>query len=90
MPYRIPGALDHSGFPILQILHVQKDGPLKKPPLHLLVKMCRGRISRPEIIELPAGRSRPHRKTQELLESILKKLDFLQKKPLGPPNFTPS
>lgn len=26
MPYRIPGALDYSGWPILQILHVQKDG----------------------------------------------------------------
>lgn len=26
MPYRIPGALDYSGWPVLQILHVQKRG----------------------------------------------------------------
>ncbi len=50
---------------------------LKKPPLSVLVKECGTRLSRREIIELRAGRSRPHRKTQELLASILKKLGFL-------------
>lgn len=50
---------------------------LRKPPLHVLVKACDERLSRREIIELRAGRSRPHRKTQELLESILKRLGYL-------------
>jgi hypothetical protein len=50
---------------------------LMKPPLGVLIKECETRLSRREIIELRAGRSRPHRKTQELLESILKKLGFL-------------
>jgi hypothetical protein len=50
---------------------------LKKPLLSVLVKGCGTRLSRREIIELRAGRSKPHRRTQELLESILKKLGFL-------------
>jgi hypothetical protein len=50
---------------------------LKKAPLHILAKECGRRLSRRELIELRAGRSRPHRKTQELLEPILKKLGFL-------------
>jgi hypothetical protein len=50
---------------------------LKKLPLHALVKACGKRLSRRELIELRAGRSRPHRKTRELLELILKKLGFL-------------
>jgi hypothetical protein len=50
---------------------------LKKPRLSVLVEACGRRLSRRELIELRAGRSRPHRKTQELLESILKKLAFL-------------
>jgi hypothetical protein len=50
---------------------------LKKPPLHVLVKACEKQISRRELIELRAGRSKPHRKTQELLESILKQLGFI-------------
>jgi hypothetical protein len=46
---------------------------LKKLPLHALVKACGEKLSRRELIELRAGRSRPHRKTRELLELILKK-----------------
>ncbi len=45
---------------------------LKKPPLHVLVKACGEKLSRRELIELRAGRSKPHRKTQELLVAILK------------------
>lgn len=47
---------------------------LKKLPLHALVKACGERLSRRELIELKAGRSRPHRKTRELLVNILKNL----------------
>jgi hypothetical protein len=50
---------------------------LNKPTLSILVKECRGRLSRREIIELRAGRSRPHRKTQDLLNMILTHLGFL-------------
>jgi hypothetical protein len=47
---------------------------LKKVSLINLVKACRNRLSRREIIELRAGRSKPHRKTLELLKGILVKL----------------
>ena len=47
---------------------------LKKAPLRALVKACGKRLSRREIIELRAGRKKPHRKTRELLVGILKKL----------------
>jgi hypothetical protein len=50
---------------------------LKRPNLKALVQECGTCLSRREIIELRAGRSRPHRTTQEFLESILKKLGFL-------------
>lgn len=50
---------------------------LKKPKLKVLVEACGRRLSRRELIELRGDRSRPHRKTQELLESILKELGFL-------------
>ena len=46
---------------------------LKKLPLIDLVKACGKRLSRREIIELRAGRSKPHRKTLKLLKSILMK-----------------
>jgi hypothetical protein len=45
---------------------------LKKARLKLLVKACRGQLSRRAIIELRAGRSRPHRKTHKLLEAFLR------------------
>jgi len=47
---------------------------LKKAPLSALVKECGKSLSRRELIELRAGRSKPHRKTQDLLVSILKGL----------------
>jgi hypothetical protein len=50
---------------------------LKKLPLSVLVKECGTRLSRREIIELRAGRSRPHRKNQELLAAILKNLKLV-------------
>ena len=50
---------------------------LKKPKLEVLVEACGKRLSRREIIELRAGRKKPHRRTQQLLESILKRLGFL-------------
>jgi len=50
---------------------------LKKPKLEVLVEDCGKRLSRREIIELRAGRKKPHRRTQQLLESILKRLGFL-------------
>jgi len=50
---------------------------LKKPKLEVMVEACGKRLCRREIIELRAGRKKPHRKTQELLKSILEKLGFL-------------
>ena len=50
---------------------------LKKAPLHALVKACGKRLSRREIIELRAGRKKPHRKTQELLVAVLRRLGYL-------------
>jgi hypothetical protein len=49
---------------------------LKKPKLEVLVKACGKRLCRREIIELRAGRKKPHRKSQELLASVLEKLGF--------------
>jgi len=39
---------------------------LKTHRLKVLVEACRGQISRRELIELRAGRSKPHRKNQRL------------------------
>lgn len=50
---------------------------LKKVPLRILVENCRGRLSRRALIDLRAGRSRPHRKNREFLVSILRKLELL-------------
>jgi hypothetical protein len=50
---------------------------LKQAKLNALVNAAGGKPSRREIIELRAGRSKPHRRTQELLELILKKVGFL-------------
>jgi hypothetical protein len=47
------------------------------PKLEVLVEACGKRLSRREIIELRAGRKKPHRGTQELLKSILEKIGFL-------------
>jgi hypothetical protein len=50
---------------------------LKKPKLEVLVEACGKRLCRREISELRAGRKKPHRKTQVLLQSILKGLGLL-------------
>src|SRR5258708_1909389 len=52
---------------------------LKKSKLEVLVEACGKQLCRREIIELRAGRKKPHRRTQQLLESILKRLGFLQR-----------
>jgi hypothetical protein len=49
---------------------------LKKPKFRVLVDECGKELSRREIVELRAGRSKPHRKSQELLASVLEKLGF--------------
>jgi hypothetical protein len=46
---------------------------LRKIPLQLLVKLSG--MSRSTLIEVRAGRSRPHHKNQELLASIVRRLD---------------
>jgi hypothetical protein len=50
---------------------------LNKPKLEVLIDACGKRLCRREIIELRAGRKKPHRRTHQLLESILKRLGFL-------------
>jgi len=50
---------------------------LKKAALSALIRECGRRLSRRELIELRAGRSRPHRKNQELLASIVRKLGLI-------------
>jgi hypothetical protein len=47
---------------------------LKKLPLRFLVKKCKGHISRRAILDLRAGRSRPHPKNREVLELIIHRL----------------
>ena len=50
---------------------------LKRAKLWVLEKACGKLLSRRELIELRAGRSKPHRKTQELLVSTLKNLGLV-------------
>ena len=51
---------------------------LRKAKPETLVTLCKNRVSRCEIIELRAGRSnKPHRKAQELLVSVLRKLKLI-------------
>jgi hypothetical protein len=50
---------------------------LRDARLSDLVKECRGILSRRALIDLRAGRSRPHRKNRELLVAILRKLGLL-------------
>jgi hypothetical protein len=52
---------------------------LNKPKLKILVEACGKKPCRRQLIELRAGRSKPHRKTRELLASVLRKLGFLWK-----------
>jgi hypothetical protein len=50
---------------------------LNKAPLDFLVKMSDRRVSRRMIIDTRAGRSRPHRKNQELLTKVLRELGLI-------------
>jgi hypothetical protein len=50
---------------------------LKKAPLSSLVEGCRGILSRRALINLRAGRSRPHRNNRKLLVAVLRKLGVL-------------
>ena len=47
---------------------------LKSVKLKKLVKACAGKPSRREIIELRAGRSKPHRETLAYVLAVLKRL----------------
>jgi hypothetical protein len=47
---------------------------LKKVSLGILVKECSRRLSRRALIDLRAGRSRPHRKNREMLTTIVRRL----------------
>jgi hypothetical protein len=47
---------------------------LKKMPLKLVVQKCRGVLSRRALINLRAGRSKPHRKNQRALVDILNRI----------------
>jgi hypothetical protein len=50
---------------------------LKNAPLNVVVKMCKGKLSRRAIIDLRAGRSRPHPKNQEHIEAVLREMRYL-------------
>jgi hypothetical protein len=47
---------------------------LREARLADLIRLCKGKISRRGLIDLRAGRSRPHRKNRELLIEIARKL----------------
>jgi len=48
---------------------------LKKGKLKILVKACHGKLSRRELIDLRAGRRKPHGKNRELLTAILQQIN---------------
>ena len=52
---------------------------LKDAALSSLVEECRGILSRRALIDLRAGRSRPHRKNQQLLVGVLKCLGYFDR-----------
>jgi len=45
---------------------------VKRASLATLERMCKGRLSRRALINIRAGRSTPHRRNQEFLESVVK------------------
>jgi hypothetical protein len=47
---------------------------LKEIPLNFLVDSCTGKMSRRALIDLRAGRSRPHKRNNELLADIVERL----------------
>ena len=50
---------------------------VRQAPLAMLVKACAGKLSRRALIDIRAGRSTPHRKNQELLASVMRRLGLL-------------
>jgi hypothetical protein len=46
---------------------------VKALPLEFLVKKCKGKLSRRALIDLRAGRSKPHLKTREMLRAIVER-----------------
>jgi hypothetical protein len=54
--------------------HTKTLPALREIPLNFLVESCAGKMSRRALINLRAGRSRPHRRNQELLTSLVKRL----------------
>jgi hypothetical protein len=50
---------------------------LKRADLAPLEKACKGRLSRRALSDIRAGRSTPHRKNQEFLASVVRKLGLL-------------
>jgi hypothetical protein len=50
---------------------------VKKAPLVTLERMCKGRLSRRALIDIRAGRSTPHRRNQQLLEDLVRRLGIL-------------
>ena len=50
---------------------------LNKATLASLVTACEGKLSRRALIDLRAGRSRPHRNNQKMLAGILRELGLL-------------
>jgi hypothetical protein len=44
---------------------------LNEVPLRILVKKCQGQLSRRALIDLRAGRSRPHRRNLDMLKDVL-------------------
>ena len=53
---------------------------LKRISLKTLVKQCKEKLSRRALIDLRAGRSRPHPKNQEMLASITRKIRLSESK----------
>jgi len=50
---------------------------LEKPPLVILVRVFEGKLSRRALIDLRAGRSRPHFENQVTIKEILQREGFL-------------
>ena len=50
---------------------------LRDAKLADLVQQCKGAISRRALIDLRAGRSRPHRKNQDIIVAVLERLGLL-------------
>ena len=59
------------------VWHAKLLPAIKRVPLATLVNACEGKISRRAIIDIRAGRSTPHRKTQNLLAATARRLGLV-------------